>query len=128
MGQYDYERFDLLLKHLDEYRISVAIGENNYANLPVYIETLKALYGNWKVLMFVKYRRHIARKFKFVDYHYNKYLESQATGKGMINKRMLSCLFSIHELLLWCKQKMGLGIEVKQRMTGKQKIRKAFRQ
>ena len=126
MGDKDFIRFDYLLTRADDLGIAVRCG--NYRAINEYCQTLKALYDNWRPLIFEDKQKELDDMFKEIDSQITV-IENKMTQGSIVkmDRKYITMLSDIHRLLLDLKQWIGLGIEVRSSMSAHERVKQSFR-
>jgi hypothetical protein len=130
MCQYDFERFNELLKQMDFYAIRVACHDS-VSMTPLY-SVLWEIYKNFRSIIFESQRKKYEDKFKQVKTLIGSFSttnqELKAYGMNQVSTEntILKLLDELQMDLLDIKQIIGLGIMVEKQETSSTKLARAL--
>jgi len=118
MGELDYLRFDKILKAVDTYGFLTNSGDIDF--LRSYYSSLFQLYVNWRTILYKDEQQLLDKKFKELDRLITDYFSSKKKNNIFLG-RIIERLNEINIRLIDLKQRIGLGVPLKQVISGKRK-------
>ncbi|MEM5853895.1 MAG: hypothetical protein QW228_06000 [Candidatus Aenigmatarchaeota archaeon] len=127
---FEFKRMALICDSLAELSIIVrnkSTGQDYDKALTRFVNMLEELYDWIRPLVYEKIRKKIERKFKLVKINLKNYLINRSVNKEfVISDEFLEQIFELKRMLLDLRQKLGLALKVKEKLTDEEKISRLF--